>query len=90
MNEYNFQIPSKNLKGEVEEGRTVSDCLCELLGTETKGNYVKYCHWYGTLMAKKPLQLDEPDKNELITYITNTERQYLFIKMQILDVLKDK
>lgn len=84
---YDFNIPAKDLSGNDEAGRTLTNVLAEFVGTEGKGDIPKLCHWYGLLMSGKPLELDEPDAKKLIELITNSERIVVFVKTQLLSVL---
>lgn len=88
---FDFNVQAKEVSGEsAAESRTLHSLLLEFLGTETKGNTVKLCYWYGCLVGKKPLELDEPDRKELVEIIEKTERLFLFIKKQLLEILEKK
>ena len=85
---FDFNIKVKEIDGKEGE-RNLSNVLSDFIGSETKGNTVKLCYWYATLMAQKPLELDEPDKKNLIELITTTDRLYVFLKAQLLEVLQN-
>ncbi len=88
---FDFNVKAKEVNGQSNENsRNLREVLLEFLGTETKGNTVKLCYWYGCLMNEKPLELDEPDAKELVDVIKNTERLWVFIKKQLLEILEKK
>lgn len=84
---YDFSIITKELDGS-EGKRTLAAILSEYLGTETKVAALKFFGWYNDLRNGKPLELDEADKKLFYDYIETNERIMVFLKGQILDVLK--
>lgn len=84
-----FDLSAKINELDGKEGtRTIADVLAEFLGTETKGNTVKLCYWYGHLLNNTSLDLDEPDQKAITELIEGSERLYVFIKAQLLSALK--
>lgn len=85
---FDFNVPAKTLHGIKEEGRTRNDVMIEFIGSENgKSGITKLCYWYETLLSKKPLELDEPDKKLLIDLIDKSDRIVVFVKAQLLEVL---
>lgn len=83
---FNFDVVAKEVNGE-DAQKTLAEILAEFLGTETKGNTVKLYYWYGCLQKTKSLDLDDVDKGTLTELITSTERLYVFLKGQLLEIL---
>ena len=67
--------------------KTLAQSLSAFLGTETKGNTAKIYGWHKDLRNEHQLTLDDSDKEDLKKIIETSERLYIFIKGQLLDVL---
>lgn len=88
---YNFNIPIKELDGkQVANDRTLNDLLMEFIGSEPGGSEqnVKLSYWYGVLLSKQPLELDEPDKKHLSSMILKSNRLMVYLQRQLLEVLE--
>ena len=85
---FDFNIKVKEIDGKEGE-RNLCNILSDFIGSENKGNTVKLCYWYANLIGNKPLELDDPDKKSLIELITTTDRLYVFLKAQLLEVLQN-
>lgn len=86
---YDFNIPAIELDQKPSD-RTIAKVLAEFIGSECKGNAIKLYGWLKNLQANKPLELDEADKITLVAIIESTDRLYIFLKGQILEILNKK
>jgi hypothetical protein len=85
---YDFNVPLKNIDGSIRETETLSKILSEFIGMESKGNTVKLFGWMQELAKLKPLQLDEADRQDLEKMIIESERTFIYVKGQLLEILK--
>lgn len=81
---YDFNKKAIDLKGE-ESDTQLATVLSELIGTETNGDL---CYWYNELLKNKSLDLHEAERKILHDLVKNTDRLQVFIKVQLLEVLK--
>lgn len=88
--DYNFNIKVKNIDGTERPDETLGKILAEFIGTEQKGKTIKLYGWMKTLSVNDPLQLDESDRADLEKLIEETDRMFVFVKGQILEILKAK
>lgn len=86
---YDFNTNLCDLKG-TETTQKLAEPLAELVGTETKGNARKLADWVKALNVDGILTLDRADKDLLVSILENSDRMFIFVKGQILDVLDSK
>jgi hypothetical protein len=84
----NFNVPLTNNDGKKVEGQNLSKVLSEFIGTQTKGQTLKLYGWHKSLQVNDPLMLDEADQKTLTDLIENSETLFVFVKGQLLDVIK--
>lgn len=84
----NFNL--KNLSGEtLSEEAHAGKLLANILSSSNKGNSIKLFDWAITLWNKKPIKLDDTDKDILKAFIENSESLTNMSKAQLLRCLKD-
>lgn len=88
MNTINLNVPLVTMEGTTSPDTTLCKILADTIATETEGKTLKLFGWYKTLQAGEPLQLDDADLQDLRTLVDTNKRLYLYVKGQILDVLK--
>jgi len=88
MTTLNFNIPLKDLTGKDSKEQTLASVLSEYIGSRSKGQTLKLFGWHKTLQVGDPLILDDADLEELKKLITDNEDMYIFVKGQILEVIK--
>jgi hypothetical protein len=70
------------------QAKTLASNLADILGTETEGRTLKLYGWYKKLQVGDILELDEADAADLESLINKTNRMQIFVKGQILEVIK--
>ena len=92
---YNFNVPVKNLAGELmkdENGKdlTAGKILASTLVNQTKGDAIKYFSWGLDMYNCKVLNLDRSDVKTLTDFVESNEQMTVLAKAQILDILNKK
>ena len=88
MTTINFNVPLIDLKGEKAKDQTLSSVLSAYIGSRSKGQTLKLYGWHKSLQVNDPLILDDADVEELKKLITDNEDLFVFVKGQLLDVIK--
>ncbi|MBC7426720.1 MAG: hypothetical protein H7321_09315 [Bacteroidia bacterium] len=88
---FNFSAPLLDSKGKkISPEQSMSSTLSEMIGTETKGKTIKLYDWHKTLQVHKEIDLDESDRLDLVKIIEESDRLFIFVKGQLLEVLNKK
>lgn len=84
----NFNVPSRNLKGD-EQKSTLGELLADLLASETKGDAIKFYDWAVRLANGKEIIVDKSDLKKIEELINSTDRVMILGKAQLLMVIEE-
>lgn len=87
MNTIDLSKPLTDINGVEIKDKPLSKVLSEVLAQVTEGKTLKLYDWYKTLLAGKPLSLDDSDKKDLEALIENNKTVFLFVKGQLLEAI---
>lgn len=82
--EINLNIPLIGLDGLPNPGITLGMVLSELLGTEVNGD--GFYEWFRTLLAKKPIIVNELEFEFLFNLVKTSPRLLVFSRGQLVEV----
>ena len=89
MTTLDFNIPMIDLNGVEVKNQTLAQALSSYIGSQTKGQTLKLFGWHKTLQVGDPLILDDADLEVLQKLVSDNEDMYVFVKGQLLDVIKE-
>lgn len=89
MNKLDFNATIIGADGQ-ETKTKLGSALAEFIATEQEGNTVKLYGWVKELRKSNSLMLDDADKRQLEELIEKTNRLFIFLKGQYLDVINKK
>lgn len=84
----NFSVPLIGTDGKEVPNQTLAQTLSQVIATETEGKTLKLYGWHKTLQIGDPLILDESDKADLTKLIDEHKSMYIFVKGQLLEIIK--
>ena len=87
MTTLNFNVPLKLIDGK-DSDKSLASVLSELIGNQTEGKTLKLYGWHKTLQVGDELNLDDSDLSDLKNLIEKDQRYLIFVKGQLLEVLK--
>ena len=88
MNTINFNLPLIDVEGNPVPNRTLAATLSEIIATQTEGKTLKLYGWHKTLQVGDSLIIDDSDKADLVKLIDEHKTMFVFVKGQLLDVIK--
>lgn len=88
MHTINLNVPLVTVPGTEDPQQSLAKILADVLATETEGKTLKLYGWYKTLQAGKELLLDDADLQDLRTLVDTNKRLFLYVKGQIMELLK--
>jgi hypothetical protein len=88
MNTLNFNIPLIGIDRVEVPNTSLAKTLSEVIATETEGKTLKLYGWHKNLQVGDPLLLDDSDKADLEKLIEENKRMFVYVKGQLLDVIK--